>query len=314
MQLSQVLTAYIRHQQDRGRLFRGEARTLRSFGRAMGHVPVDDIDAARVSAFVVPDGPLTAFAAYKYGILGRFYRFAIARGLAQACPLPPLSPRKPPPMAPHIYSAEEMRGLLAATVHLHSPSSPLQATTCRVLLLVLYSTGLRVSEALGLTLADVDLAEAILRVRDTKFHKTRLVPVGPQLAVELQAYARQRRLLPQPCGEASAFFATRTGGHLSYERASTLFRRVRALAHVQREPQARYQPRLHDLRHTAAVHRVIHWYRTGQNVQRLLSALATYLGHVDIASTQRYLSMTPELLRAACGRFESYAQQESGHE
>jgi integrase/recombinase XerD len=92
-----------------------------------------------------------------------------------------------------------------------------------------------------------------------------------------------------------------------------LFRRVRKYAGLWREGDARFQPRLHDLRDTAAQHRLIAWYRTGRDVQRLLPQLATYLGHVDLASTQCYLSMTPELLHEASQRFERYAQPEVRH-
>lgn len=127
-------------------------------------------------------------------------------------------------------------------------------------------------------------------------------------------YVTQRRQLPLPAGEASAVFATRTGQALCYDVVNLLFRRVRRRAGIRREAGARYQPRLHDLRHTAAVHRLIAWYRAGADVQRLLPHLATYLGHVDIASTQRYLTMTPELLREASHRFDQYAQPEASHE
>jgi integrase/recombinase XerD len=95
---------------------------------------------------------------------------------------------------------------------------------------------------------------------------------------------------------------------MDYKRVNKLFCRLRRCAKIQRESSARYQPRIHDIRHSAAVHRVIAWYRAGADVQRLLPQLATYLGHVDIAGTQRYLTMTAELLDEASLRFERYAQ------
>jgi integrase len=95
---------------------------------------------------------------------------------------------------------------------------------------------------------------------------------------------------------------------------SARFRRVRRAARVQRDADARYQPRLHDLRHSYTTHRLIAWYRTGADVQRLLPQLSTYLGHKDLASTQRYLTMTADLLQEAGGRFEQYAQPGGRHE
>ena len=96
---------------------------------------------------------------------------------------------------------------------------------------------------------------------------------------------------------------------MSQSAARSAFRRLRIHAGVRREGGARRQPRLHDLRHAAAVHRLIAWYDSGADVQALLPKLATYLGHVDLAATQRYLTLTPELLRQASQRFEHYAME-----
>jgi integrase/recombinase XerD len=183
----------------------------------------------------------------------------------------------------------------------------------RSLLLLLYGTGMRIGEVLSLSLQDVDLEQRLVTVRDTKFYKTRLVPIGRRLTKALADYLAQRRRLPLPEGEASSFLAACTGIRLDYKRVNKLFCRVRKLAQVQRELSARYPPRIHDIRHTAAVHRLIAWYRAGVDLQRLLPQLATYLGHVDIASTQHYLSMTAELLQEASVRFEHYAQVETRH-
>jgi site-specific recombinase XerD len=213
----------------------------------------------------------------------------------------------------YIYSADELMRLVAATDALQTPQSPLRAMTMRSLFLLLYGTGMRIGAALSLSLQDVELAERLLTVRDTKFFKTRLVPIGPRLAAVLADYLACRRQFPLPAGEASAFLAARTGIRLQYNAVNELFGRLRKVAQISRESTARYQPRIHDIRHTAAVHRVIAWYRAGEDVQRLLPQLATYLGHVDIASTQRYLSMTPELLHQASLRFERYAQPEVRH-
>ena len=263
-----------------------------------------------VSAFIAGKGPVTVFWKQKHSILGSFYRFAVSRGFTAASPLPKIRPKFPPPPKPYIYSPEELRRLLAATEALHAPHSPLQPLTFRTLLLILYGTGMRIGEALSLVLQDVDLADRLVTIHDSKFFKTRFVPTGPKLTQALLAYAARRRQLPLPAGEASAFFATRTGNALSYIHVNRLFQRLRRGADIRCEGDARHQPRLHDLRHAAAVHRLVAWYQAGADVQRLLPRLATYLGHVEISSTQRYLTMTPELLHAAGRCFEQYAQPE----
>jgi len=171
-----------------------------------------------------------------------------------------------------------------------------------------------VGEALALTMRDVDHVQRIITVRDTKFFKTRLVPFGPKLGQELAAHATRRQQLAMPDGEDSAFFSTRTGAAWPYSHVITLFQRVRRVAGIDCPAGELRPPRLHDLRHTAAVHRVVSWYRSGRDVQHLLPQLATYLGHSDLSSTQRYLQMTPELLEHASQRFATYANCGGEHE
>lgn len=314
MTLTNAIATYVAFKQSLGLHFRSEATQLRVFARAMGDVALAAVAPEAVRAFIAGPGPVTTFWRNKWVILRGFYRFAVSRGFATTSPVPVLAPRFPPALTPYIYSSDELARLVAATDTLQSPRCPLRAPAFRTLLLLLYGTGLRIGEALTLTIHDVDTAQRLVTIRNTKFFKTRLVPAGPQLTRALSIYVAQRRHLPLPAGDASAFFATRTGRGLCYDDANRQFGRVRRQAGIRREESARYQPRLHDLRHTAAVHRLIAWYRAGADVQRLLPHLATYLGHVDLASTQRYLTMTPELLQEASRRFEQYARPEDRHD
>jgi integrase len=107
-------------------------------------------------------------------------------------------------------------------------------------------------------------------------------------------------------GPAAPLFCFQDGNALSQTAARSAFHRLRLLTGIRRDGGSHCQPRLHDLRHTGVVHRVIDWYRNGADLQYLLPQLATYLGHKDLSSTQHYLSLTPELLREASQRFENY--------
>ena len=314
MRLRDLVDTYIAFKRSLGMDFHSDAKVLRRFCRAMGDINVTDVQPEAVHAFIAGTGPVTANWRQKFSVLGSLYRYAIGRGFAATSPLPTAVPKFPPPLVPYIYSTSELKRLLAATDTLQTPRSLLRALTFRTLLLLRYGTGMRVGEALSLTLHDTDLASRILTVRDTKFFKTRLVPIGPQLTGALIHYEHRRLQLPLPAGDSSAFLCTRTGNRLHHTEVSKVFRRVREIAGVHRESTARYQPRIHDIRHTAAQHRLIAWYRAGADVQHLLPQLATYLGHVEIGSTQHYLSMTPELLHEASLRFEQYAQPEARHE
>jgi len=307
MTLSEAIDAYVLVEQSLGKRFESARRLLRQFSRAMGNPRIEEVAAANVAAFLRGSGPLSATWTLRYKVLSGFYRFAISRGHVDRSPLPTSRPNLPPQQSPYVYSTDELRRLLDATSALDVANSGLKAMY-RTLLLLLYGAGLRVGEALSLTMRDVDVAQRIITVRNTKFFKTRLVPIGPKLTFELAAHIQRRRQLPLPAGDDSPLFTTRTGKRWSYQHVIRLFQHVRQTARIGCAAGERRPPRLHDLRHTAAVHRVVAWYRSGRDVQQLLPKLATYLGHVDLRSTQRYLQMTPELLQEASHRFARYSQ------
>jgi site-specific recombinase XerD len=209
-------------------------------------------------------------------------------------------------LVPYIYTRDEIQRLLQAADTYPSRTLSEPATT-RTILLLLYGTGVRIREAIALDEADVDLDECVITVRKTKFYKSRLVPFSQQLHDVLARYAKCRR--PAATGDNERpFFTSRTGMRLNQHTFTELFRRLCNRAGIRRN-DAKYQPRLHDLRHTFAVHRLTTWYQNGADVQRLLPKLSVYLGHVNLAGTQVYLSMTPELLAAASQRFEQYAKR-----
>jgi integrase len=176
--------------------------------------------------------------------------------------------------------------------------------TFRTLLLFLYGTGMRLGEALRLRVMDLDLTLDLVTIRDTKFYKSRLVPLGPDLARLIRQYLHQRGRQNQPY---RPLFQTKSGHPIAAQVAAISFARLRRIACVERRDDSYFQPRLHDLRHTFAVHRLTEWYRQNADLQRMLPALSTYLGHVSLSATQRYLTMTPELLQQANHRFERYA-------
>ena len=313
MKLLELVNTYVAFKHSLGMRFRTQPRMLRRFSRVLGDIDVRHVTQQAVRAFLDGDRPLTNTWFLNYKLLRGLFSFAISRGYLRRSPLPDCTPAPLPPFRPHIYSTSELSALLTATSVLKSARNPMQPLTFRALLLILYGTGMRVGEALRLSLQDADLHSRVLTIRDTKFFKSRLVPLGPQLTAELVAFRKRRSALPMPQLESSAFFASSTGRALPYQHVITLFQRVRKAAGIQRDEGSSYPPRLHDLRHTAAVHRIIAWYRNGADVQHLLSPLATYLGHKDLRGTQHYLSMTPELLEQACLRFQNYVDLEVKH-
>lgn len=307
--LRQAIENYIEWQRSHGAKFQSDAQRLRHFSKTMG----DGIDCGAVHrdavlAYLAGNGTLTRTRSGRYGTVAGFYRYAISRGLARRSPLPSpdSEPRRPKSPRPYIYSNEELHRLFGAIDSTRQRAIQFDGDTFRTLLLLLYGTGLRVGEALKLAVRDVDLPQSVLTVRDGKFYRSRLVPVGPQLIPILRNYAVQRANRPVSEGEESTFLANLDGSPVPYHTVIHAFENLLRAAGIRRPSPKVQSPRLHGLRHTFAVHRVTSWYREGADVQKMLPVLSTYMGHVKLEGTQVYLSMTPELMEEASHRFERY--------
>jgi site-specific recombinase XerD len=310
MTLREAIEQYVLWRRAHGAKFTTGANLLRQcLGHADGDAECDAVGTAQVLAFLAGAGPLTRHRENKYCALAGFWRHAISRGHAISSPLLDDEPRSPVRAPPYIYSRDELRRLFDPTNVETSRRGAVQfdAATFRTLLLLLYGAGLRFSEATGLTLADVDLAENVLTIRATKFYKNRLVPIGPRLATVLDAYLHRSRREGLSRDETAFLLSNRDGTRLASSTVQAAFDALRRIAGVHGTAGGRLIPRLHDLRHSFAVHTLTAWYRQGADVQRLLPVLSTYLGHSDLEGTKVYLSMTPELLQQASLRFARYA-------
>jgi len=313
MNLQMICQQYVALRKTLGDRFVVNGNQLKAFCRAMGpEIDIADVSTEKVNAFLVGDGPLTTTWYVKHNALRGFYRYAISRGFVKTSPLPLTIP-KLPPFKPYIYSPAELRRILDSTESCSRRRlSDLDASVIRVLILLMYGAALRTSEALSLTVRDVDLADAVLTVRNSKFFKSRLVPLGPNTVRVLGEYAgRQGSRSRKP---DDLFFVGRTSKRIPIHMVERAFKQIRKHVGLYREGGPRCQPRLHDLRHTSAVHRLTSWYREGKDVQKLLPQLSVYMGHARLAATQAYLSITPNLLHQASLRFERYAIQEGGND
>ena len=296
-----------------GMRFQTEHRILQAFHRHVGDVRVGDVSPEAVGTFLKGRGPITATWLNKHRALQGFYRHWITRGQITSTPVPTVVPRVVQTFVPHVYSNDELRRLLQAIDDNQARRGcQISAPTFRVLLLLLYGTGLRISEAVNLTRGDVDFRAGMLLIRETKFYKSRHLPLGPTLVDLLADYVART---PRASGSAATapFFTTVRGTAITKALTRMNFVHLRTRAGVHRCPGALGAPRLHDVRHSFAVNRLLAWYREGADVQRLLPHLSTYLGHRRIESTQRYLTMIPELLEQASERFERYATAEATH-
>lgn len=202
-------------------------------------------------------------------------------------------------ITPYLYSPDEITALLQAAGRL---TPALRARTWQTVLGLLAVTGLRVSEACRLDRSDVDLKRDVLTVRDSKFGKSREVPVHASTTIALRDYDRQRdQLCPAPV--VGSFFVSTRGTRLDSSNMPPTFAALLAAAGIDPVPGRRRQ-RIHDLRHSFTVATLLDSYRAGIDVAARLPLLATYLGHTDPKSTYWYLSGSPELLALAAQRLE----------
>jgi integrase len=202
---------------------------------------------------------------------------------------------------PYIYSQRELADLLEATDTMRTPHL---AATYRTLIGLLAVTGMRIGEAIRLDHSDVDFKTELILVRDTKFGKTRELPLHPSTVAALRRY-QSRRDRPRWTGGTEAFFVSTKGSRLNYNTVQRGFRRLRKAAGITAR-SAKCRPRTHDLRHSFAVHTILDAYRDGGEIKGRLAALSTYLGHVDPVSTYWYLSGAPELMEMAARRLERH--------
>ncbi len=210
-------------------------------------------------------------------------------------------------LKPYIFSEADVASLLGAASCLKRyPSSPLRPEVIRLAIALLFTTGMRRGELLGLTLGDYDRRESTLHIRETKFYKSRLLPINASIADEMDRClrARAQRKLPVSSDTALMWNASWGGGAYS---GTSLRNALRPLLQKCGIVTSKGKlPRIHDFRHSFAVNALLRWYRAGADVEAKLPLLATYLGHGSAVSTHYYLHFIEPLRTAASKRFADH--------
>ncbi|MGO9958365.1 MAG: tyrosine-type recombinase/integrase [Solirubrobacteraceae bacterium] len=242
--------------------------------------------------------------AFRLSAVRGFANYLHARDDRHEVPPADVLPNRVHRATPYLYGEPQILALMDATVHLRGR---LRQQTYRTLIGLLWVTGMRVGEAIGLDRRDVDLVHGVLTVRGAKLGKSRELPLHPTSVQALRRYLRLRdQLCPQPVGDAALIAPT--GTRLIYCNVHSTFRELRRRAGLVARPGARC-PRIHDIRHTFAVATLIGWYRSGLEVRSWLPLLSTYLGHVHPKDTYWYLHAAPELLALAANRLDQQERQ-----
>ena len=237
-------------------------------------------------------------------------RLSVVRGFAAwlhtidpAAEVPPagLIPSRRLRATPYLYSDADITALIAAAARLRFP---LRTATYQTLIGLLAVTGMRIGEAIRLDRADLDLAAGVITVRQSKFGKTRLLPLHPSATAALRGYLRLRDRLC-PCPRTAAVFISPAGTRLLYCNVHATWKLLIDSAGLKARSAA-CRPRIHDIRHSFAVRALLDAYAAGQDGQARLALLSAYMGHVDPSHTYWYLSAAPELLALAGQRLEDH--------
>jgi integrase/recombinase XerD len=252
--------------------------------------------------------------AVRLSTIRAFARWLSALDPATEIPPPGLIPAQSHRVVPYIYTADDIVKLLAVAGRLPTAH---RADTYQTLIGLVAVTGMREGEAVRLDRDGVDLEQGLLTIRDSKFGKSRQIPLHPSTVEALTAYAERRDArryrrdgrANRHAPSSTSFFTSTTGTRLLRDNVSTVFPRLVHAAGFEWAGHRR-RPRLHDLRHSFAVNTLIGWYRRGLDVEQRLPLLSTYLGHVAPKSTYWYLSAVPELLELIADRLDAMPEVE----
>lgn len=309
-QFDELVQQYLLHQRALGRHYYGEERIFLSLCRHLHEQAATDLDQSGFDAWCASFTHVSPNVIRHRQLAVR--KLCLFRSRTEpGCfvPNPGRFARWTTYITPIVFGPEDVARMMAAADDIvPTRDSPLRPAVLRLAIVLLYTAGLRRGELLRLTLDDVDAKSGTLRIRESKFHKSRIIPLSADARRELRRYLKQRLAASFDTTPQSPLLGNLRGAHRTL-RAYTgtgLSHGIHELlhaAHVQNADGRR--PRVHDFRHSFAVQVLLRWYRQGADVQSNLPKLAMYMGHVSIISTAYYLQWVPALAEAASQRFET---------
>lgn len=294
MTLSEAIDVFVELKRSNGFRFITERSYLISFYRRVGDLPLNHITAQHVLDFL--DSRRIANATWRanYQLLQRFFDYWSLRGAMPTLLLPPPRHAERRVFVPYLYTKSEIHTLLSATRNCQKRSiCTIEASTLRMFVLTLYATGALCSEIFNLRREDIDLRKSRLRIQGSNSARNRSIPIGSELRNELKQFIGLRARKDK----GNPIFLNKSGRHPSREVLNHTFKRLRQIAGIARRDGIATKPRMHDLRASFAVHRITAWIKGGADLNRMLPALATYMGNATLSSTEQYLSLTPERFR-----------------
>lgn len=307
--LAESILYFVNYKQALNRKYRSETAALRLFDRFLLEHALTDWEA--ITSILIErflqSRPRTRPRSYNHllGVIHRFFDWAVMQKFITSNPVMVAPRRNTGKRIPYLFDINDAKRLLEVVRMFPDRSrAPHRALTYETIFALLYGLGLRVGEVARLRLGDVDFQRDTLFIRDTKFSKSRIVPIGPKLAARLRCYVDRR--YGKTHDAATPLFSFTKGGCISAETISQTFHALVPKLGLRLAPGV-CSPRVHDLRHAFAVGTLLRWYREGIDPNCRLIYLSTFLGHVDPNSTAVYLTITDELLQEADLRFRAFA-------
>jgi integrase/recombinase XerD len=290
-----AVETYVKRKRAEGLTYGSSVSYLVALGKLLGNVPLESITPREVLTFL--DSPRASSGTWiaKYRLLQGFFDFWLARHEIDALPMPVKRNISQHSFIRHVYTQTEIRNLLKAVRGCQQADRcGIDPATFRAFLIFIYGTGVMVGEALRLLIEDVDLKKGFVTIHRNRHKRSRTIPICSDLINVLKISSVRRR--QQETAEQH-FFLNKRGEALNSSAVERTFKRLRRFSGTRRHDDADIQPRMYDLRHTFAVHRIAGWIKHGADLNRMLPALAAYMGLADLRSIERYLSLTPERFR-----------------
>jgi integrase/recombinase XerD len=296
MKLYSCVDAYIARKRASGFIYRASGKILWRFAHFVGNLDISSIREHHLNAFLARNAVSNNTWRRYVSYLGKFFVYWFARRQLRQIPAAKQKPATKTAFFPFVYSRSEIRHLMdAIPACVRYPRCLLDAETLRTILLLVYGTGMRIGDVLRLSDSHVDLKQNTIHIQGAYPQLSRDVPIGRDVARLLRQYLEKTRRAK--FGVGKALFLTEKGKPVPYAVVGHSFQHLRKLADVKR-PNSSYQPRIHDLRHSFAVHSIASWRHGDLSTERMLPILAAYMGNVNLEGFERYLELSPSTYKA----------------
>lgn len=311
MKLRDVVEKYLSYRRSLGEKCTTKTHILNQYCSYMGN----DFDFSGITEYMnmqylyMKGNTVTPGWFVKFSALKGLFQWAYPRNYISAIPLPVDLPKNPGCNSPYVYTHEELKKLFYISETFKTNASCKLYNRCiSTFLKLTYVLALRPHETISLKMKDLNMEENYVLINESKFFKSRRVSFNQQVKTFLEDYIEWRKSVSMPSQEEASLFYNKDGKAETISRMRYYFFKIRSLSGIKRTDKCFYQPRIHDLRGTFAVHRLTAWYKEGLNVNELLPYLSTFMGHDRLVHTQVYLTITEDLFYEANRKFEEYVK------